>query len=76
MDSVSGYLELSNVYNCFEKGCPTEKHKSVHDNTKRHDGSWLFTVESSSSQVLLSISQTTIMLLPFFEQPLLKQLCI
>ena len=38
-------------YSCFEKGCPTEKHKSVRDNTERHDGLWLFTVASSSSRV-------------------------
>ena len=37
------------VYSCFEKGCPTEKHQSVRDNTERHDGLWLFTVPSSSS---------------------------
>ena len=30
-------------YSCFEKGCPTEKHQSVRDNTERHDGLWLFT---------------------------------
>ena len=43
---------LSNdVYSCFDKGCPTEKHQSVQDNTKRHDGLWLFTVASSSSRV-------------------------
>ena len=48
----STFYELSNlVYSCFEKGCPTEKHKSVRDNTERHDGLWLFTVASSSSQV-------------------------
>ena len=39
------------VYSCFEKGCPTEKQKSVRDNTERHDGLWLFTVASSSSRV-------------------------
>ena len=39
------------VYSCFEKGCPTEKHQSVHDNTERHDGLWLFTVASSSLRV-------------------------
>ena len=39
------------VYSCFEKGCPTEKHKSIRDNTERHDGLWLFTVVSSSSRV-------------------------
>ena len=39
------------VYSCFEKGCPTEKHKSERDNTERHDGLWLFTVASSSSRV-------------------------
>ena len=38
-------------YSCFEKGCPTEKHKSVRDNTERHDGVWLFPVASSSSRV-------------------------
>ena len=37
------------MYSCFEKGCPTEKHKSVRDNTKRHDGLWLFTVTVASS---------------------------
>ena len=42
---------LVNVYSCFEKGCPTEKHLSVRDNTERHDGLWLFTVASSSSRV-------------------------
>ena len=26
------------LYSCFEKGCPTEKHQSVRDNTERHDG--------------------------------------
>ena len=30
-----------NVYSCFEKGCPTEKHKSERDNTERYDGLWL-----------------------------------
>ena len=39
------------IYSCFEKGCPTEKQKSVRDNTERHDGLWLFTVASSSSRV-------------------------
>ena len=39
------------IYSCFEKGCPTEKHQSVRDNTERHDGLWLFTVASSSSRV-------------------------
>ena len=39
------------IYSCFEKGCPTEKHKSVRDNTERHDGVWLFTVAWSSSRV-------------------------
>ena len=39
------------IYSCFDKGCPTEKHKSVHDNTERYDGLWLFTVASSSSRV-------------------------
>ena len=42
---------LDSEYSCFEKGCPTEKHKSVRDNTERHDGLWLFTVASSSSRV-------------------------
>ena len=42
---------LNCVYSCFEKGCPAEKHKSVRDNTERHDGLWLFTVASSSSRV-------------------------
>ena len=95
------------VYSCFEKGCPTEKHQSVRDNTERHDGLWLFTVASSSSRVfsameggamntcfacvkrnkidsehlltfieyfpdyLSALSRT---LLPFFGQPLSKQL--
>ena len=36
------------VYSCFEKGCTTEKHYSVRDNTERHDGLWLLTVGSSS----------------------------
>ena len=36
------------VYNCFDKGCPSEKHQSVRDNIERHDGLWLFTVASSS----------------------------
>ena len=39
------------VYSCFEKGCSTEKHQSVRDNTERHDGLWLFAVASSSSRV-------------------------
>ena len=39
------------MYSCFEKGCPTEKHQSVRDNTERHDGLWLFTVALSSSRV-------------------------
>ena len=39
------------VYSCFDKGCPTEKHESVRDNTERHDGLCLFTVGSSSSRV-------------------------
>ena len=43
--------QTSLVYSCFEKGCPTEKHKSVRDNTERHDGLCLFTVASSSSRV-------------------------
>ena len=34
------------IYSCFEKGCPTEKHWSVRDNTERHDGLWLFTFTS------------------------------
>ena len=38
-----------NLYSCFEKGCPTEKHQSVRDNTERHDGLWLFTVASFTS---------------------------
>ena len=33
----------------FEKGCPTEKHQNIRNNTKRHDGLWLFTVALSSS---------------------------
>ena len=39
------------LYSCFDKGCRTEKHQSVRDNTERFDGLWLFTVASSSSQV-------------------------
>ena len=39
------------VYSCFDKGCPTEKHQSVRDNTERQDGLLLFTVASSSSRV-------------------------
>ena len=45
------YCKHGRIYSCFEKGCPTEKHKSVRDNTERHDGLWLFTVASSSSRV-------------------------
>ena len=39
------------AYSCFDKGCPTEKHQSIRDNTERHDGLWLFTVASSISRV-------------------------
>ena len=39
------------MYSCFDKGCPTEKHQSVRDNTERYDGLWLFIVASSISQV-------------------------
>ena len=42
---------LDSVYSCFEKGCPTEKHQSVRDNTERHDGLWLLTAVASSSLV-------------------------
>ena len=40
-------LSPAEIYSCFDKGCPTEKHVSVRDNTERHDGLWLFTVASS-----------------------------
>ena len=43
------------AYSCFEKGCPTEKHKSVRDNTERPDGLWLFTVVSSNSRVFTAM---------------------
>ena len=42
---------ISVRYSCFDKGCPTEKHQSVRDNTERHDGLGLFIVASSSSRV-------------------------
>ena len=48
---VQEHLRGTCVYSCFEKGCPTEKHQSVRDNTERHDGLWLFAVVSSSSRV-------------------------
>ena len=38
-------------YSCFDKGSPTQKHRSVRDNTEGNDGLWLFTVASSSSRV-------------------------
>ena len=44
------FLETA-VYSCFDKGCPTEKHQSVRDNTERHDGLWLFSVTSSISRI-------------------------
>ena len=47
------------LYNCFDKGCPTEKHQSVRDNTERHDGLWLFTVASSSSRVFSAMEGGT-----------------
>ena len=47
------------LYSCFEKGCPTEKPQSVRDNTERHDGLWLFTVASSSSQVFSAMEDGT-----------------
>ena len=50
--AVYDYRVSFEIYSCFEKGCPTEKHESVRDNTERHDGLWLFTVASSSSRVL------------------------
>ena len=49
------FLESPLAYSCFEKGCPTEKHQSVRDNTERHDGLWLFTVASSSSRVFTAM---------------------
>ena len=49
--TVSAFFMLE-VHSCFEKGCPTEKHKSVRDNTERHDGLWLFTVASSSPSIV------------------------
>ena len=49
-DALKTWFKLD-IYSCFEKGYPTEKHKSVRDNTERHDGLWLFTVASSSSRV-------------------------
>ena len=35
---VTVTIFLTTIYSCFEKGCPTEKHQSVRDNTERHDG--------------------------------------
>ena len=43
------------TYSCFDKGSPTQKHRSVRDNTEGHDGLWLFTVASSSSRVFSAI---------------------
>ena len=48
----TGFWErfFGSIYSCFDKGCPTEKHQSVRDNTERRDG-LLFTLASSSSRV-------------------------
>ena len=48
--SIHRLLSSHDIYSCFDKGCPTKKHKSVRDNTERHDGLWLFTVASSISR--------------------------
>ena len=52
---LGGWLPAAPIYSCFEKGCPTEKHQSVCDNTERHDGLWLFNVASLSSRVFCAM---------------------
>ena len=32
------HVSENTLFSYLDKGCPTEKHQSVRDNTERHDG--------------------------------------